>query len=142
MLGIWSISFFCIYAIYWSQSWFHSIPGHVIYVVVIHRWGLCKLWMSLHEWLEFKSDVYEAFVNPEESFQKGLLYVQITQNLLTYLRKIHEWGPKFFSSVYVFCKSNLVKRDYRCCQGHETLCQAGKLIYSLVSPFHLKCSYL
>ncbi len=43
--------------------------------------------------LTIKSEVYEAFVNPEESFWEGLFYKQITLNLLTYLLKFHEWGP-------------------------------------------------
>lgn len=33
------------------------------------------------------------FVNPEDSFREGLFYVQITQNLLLYLRMFHKWGP-------------------------------------------------
>lgn len=31
-----------------------------------------------------------AFVNPEESFQEGLFYMQITTNLLIHLRTFHE----------------------------------------------------
>ncbi len=31
-----------------------------------------------HTCLTIKSDVYEAFVNPEESFQEGPFYMQIT----------------------------------------------------------------
>ncbi len=38
-------------------------------------------------------DVYEAFVNLEESFQEGQFYAQITQNLLLYLQMFYEWGP-------------------------------------------------
>ncbi len=53
------------------------------------------------QWLEFinmrmfnyQIGVYEAFVNPEESFREGPFYTQITQNLLLYLRMFHEWGP-------------------------------------------------
>ncbi len=45
-----------------------------------------------HTRLTIKSDVYEAFVNLEESFREGLFYGQIALNLLTYLglRKFHE----------------------------------------------------
>ncbi len=43
--------------------------------------------------LTIKSEVYEAFVNPEDSFREGPFYTQITQNLLLYLRMFHEWGP-------------------------------------------------
>lgn len=42
-----------------------------------------------------KSDVYKAFVNPEESFQDGQFYLQITLNVLICLRKFCEWGPVF-----------------------------------------------
>ncbi len=48
----------------------------------------------IYKWLEFINiHIYEAFVNLEESFREGLFYAQITQNLLIYLRKFHEWGP-------------------------------------------------
>ncbi len=51
----------------------------------------------IYEWLEFinihMSEVYEEFVNPEDSFREGLFYAQITPNLLIYLCKFHEWGP-------------------------------------------------
>lgn len=48
----------------------------------------------IYEWLEFisihtfniKSDVYEAVLNPEESFRERLFYVQITPNVLIYLQ--------------------------------------------------------
>ncbi len=40
--------------------------------------------------LTIKSDVYEAFVNPEESFREGPFYAQIIRNLLIYLRMFHE----------------------------------------------------
>ncbi len=36
------------------------------------------------------SEVYEAFVNLEESFREGPFYAQITQNLLLYLWMFHE----------------------------------------------------
>ncbi len=42
--------------------------------------------------LTIKTDVYEAFVDPEESFWEGLFYAQITLNLLLYLQLFHEWG--------------------------------------------------
>jgi hypothetical protein len=48
-------------------------------------------WNSLtYTCLTIKSDVYEAFVNPELSFWEGPFYAQITPNLLLYLRKFHE----------------------------------------------------
>ncbi len=48
-------------------------------------------WNSLtYTCLTIKSDVYEAFVNLEESFREGLFYGQIALNLLTYLCKFHE----------------------------------------------------
>ncbi len=43
--------------------------------------------------LTIKSEVYEAFVNPGESFREDPFYAQITQNLLLYLRMFHERGP-------------------------------------------------
>ncbi len=53
-------------------------------------------WNSLtYACLTIKSDVYEAFVNPEESFQEGPFYVQITRNLLIYLQIFHEYGPLY-----------------------------------------------
>ncbi len=48
-------------------------------------------WNSLtYACLTIESEVYEAFVNPEESFREGPFYAQITQNLLLYLRMFHE----------------------------------------------------
>ncbi len=44
-------------------------------------------WNSLtYTWLTIKSDVYEVFVNPEESFRDDLFYGQITLNLLIYMQ--------------------------------------------------------
>ncbi len=40
--------------------------------------------------LTIKLDVYEAFVNPEESFCEGLFCAQITLNVLLYLQMFHE----------------------------------------------------
>ncbi len=40
--------------------------------------------------LTYKSDIYKAFVNLEESFWEGLFYMEITNNLLIYLQMLHE----------------------------------------------------
>ncbi len=42
LLDVWPISLFCIYAIYWSQTWeSRQEYGHEICVAVIHRRGFC-----------------------------------------------------------------------------------------------------
>ncbi len=54
--------------------------------------------MSVHErpiykWLEFiKIRLFNYQIGVRK---KGPYYVQITQNLLLYLRMFHEWGPLY-----------------------------------------------
>ncbi len=59
-------------------------------------------WNSLTYTFNYQIDIYEAFVNPEESFREGLFYAQITQNLFLYLRMFHEWGPMCLNVLPTF----------------------------------------
>ncbi len=56
----------------------------------VHERPIYECFELINECVTIKSEVYQAFVNPEESFQEGPFYARITQNVLLYLRMFHE----------------------------------------------------